>query len=93
MGYLQDVKTLLEMGLVSINDKDAVSSVVASHAFHPLALSADFNLTRQDGRTMLDYAMIGAKNENVHKYGKHDKTIAFLKSCWCLLELTTLVFT
>jgi hypothetical protein len=30
---------------------------------------------------MLDYAMIGMKNDNVRKYGKHDKTIAFLQSC------------
>jgi hypothetical protein len=42
---------------------------------------------------MLDYAMIGIMNENVRKYGKHDKTIAFLQSCLCLSELTALVLT
>jgi hypothetical protein len=42
---------------------------------------------------MLDYAMIGAKNENVRKYGKHDETIAFLQSCSCRPEFTTLVLT
>ena len=36
-GQLERVKTLLEMGLVSIHDKDAVSSLVVAHAFHPLA--------------------------------------------------------
>jgi hypothetical protein len=34
-GYLERVKTLLEMGLVSIDDKDAVSSLAVVHAFHP----------------------------------------------------------
>jgi hypothetical protein len=37
VGQLQRVKTLLEMGLVSIDDKDAVSSLASAHAFHPLA--------------------------------------------------------
>ncbi len=36
-GLLERVKTLLEMGLISINDKDAVSSLALEHAFHPLA--------------------------------------------------------
>jgi hypothetical protein len=92
-GSLERVKTLLEMGLVSIRDKDAVSSLAVPHAFHSLAMSAHFYLTRQDGRTMLDYAVIGAKNENVRKYGKHDETIAFLQSGLYLSELTALVLT
>ncbi len=36
-GDLERVMTLLEMGLVSIDDKDAVSSLALEHAFHPLA--------------------------------------------------------
>jgi hypothetical protein len=34
---LERVKTLLEMGLVSIDDKDAVSSFDVTHAFYSLA--------------------------------------------------------
>jgi hypothetical protein len=95
-GNLENVKTLLEMGLVSIDDKDAVSSIAVTHAFHPLAhpalaMSAHFNLTRQDDRTMLDYAKISKRNRN--NYGNLNATIAFLQSCSCLSEFTVLVLT
>jgi hypothetical protein len=36
-GNLEQVKTLLEMGLISIDDKDAVSLLASAHAFHLLA--------------------------------------------------------
>jgi hypothetical protein len=86
-GRLERVKTLLEMGLVSIDDKDAVSLLAVAHAFYllTLAMPAYFNLTLQDGRTMLDYAMIGKKNKRGFQ-AKHDELIAFLQSCSCLPE-------
>ncbi len=88
---MQNVKTLLEMGLVSIDDKDAVSSLALAHALHPLAMSAHFRLTRQDGRTMLDYAKISKSKGN--NWNQLDETIAFLQSCSCLPEFTALVLT
>ncbi len=42
---------------------------------------------------MLDYAIIGKKNEWVHFNGNHDATIAFLQSCSYLPEFITLVLT
>ncbi len=53
-------------------------------------MSAHFHLTQQDGRTMLDYAIIGAKNEEIRNDGEHDKTIAFLQSCSSELNLAFL---
>ncbi len=40
---------------------------------------------------MLDYAIIGARNEKVGKYGKHDELIAFLQSCSCLPQFIAFV--
>jgi hypothetical protein len=42
---------------------------------------------------MLDYAMIGKKNERTWSGSKHDETIAFLQSCSCLPEFTALFLT
>jgi hypothetical protein len=40
---------------------------------------------------MLDYAMIGLENGRV--WGNDDATIAFLQSCSCMLEFSTLMHT
>jgi hypothetical protein len=87
-GYLLRVKTLLEMGLVSIHDKDGVRSLAISSSCAQTALtvSAHFNLTRQDGRTMLDYAIIAKSKEN--NWNQLDETIAFLQSCSCQSKFT-----
>jgi hypothetical protein len=80
-GHCQDVKTLLEMSLVSIDDMDAVSSFALAHTLHEPALTmpAHFDLARQDGHTMLDYAKIGLRR-CPDDQGNKD-TIAFLESC------------
>jgi hypothetical protein len=91
LGELELVKTLLEMGLVSIDDKDKVSSLAVAHTFHPPAITAHFHITPQDGRTMLDYAKI-AKSKG-RNWNQLDATIAFLQSCSCLPELRALVLT
>ncbi len=36
-GFIDSIKKLLEIGLVSIDEKDAVSSLAVAHAFHSLA--------------------------------------------------------
>ncbi len=79
-GRVKNVKTLLELCLVSIDDKDAVSplAVVCVSSI----MSTMFRLTRQDGRTMLDYAKIGLMRWQ-HDDGNKD-TVAFLQSCSCI---------
>ncbi len=62
-----------------------------SRTFPSLALSANFGLTRQDGRTMLDYAIIGKKDERNPLGSKHDELIAFLQTCSCLPEFIVLI--
>ncbi len=52
-------------------------------------ITAHFHLTRQDGRTMLDYAKI-AKSKG-RTWRDYDTTIAFLQSCSCLPEFTAFV--
>jgi hypothetical protein len=95
IGALEHVKNLLEMGLVSIDDKDAVSACCdADISFARVARThcpAHFNLTRQNGRTMLDYAIISKSNGN--NWNRLDETVVFLQSCSRLSEFNAPVVT
>ncbi len=91
-GDLEAVKTLIAMNMVSIDDQDAVRlegyafivnyfANFSSHLACPwLAFPQYLLFLAQDGRTMLNYAMIGQKNNRGSKDSKYDELKAFLKA-------------
>ena len=99
-GQLERVRTLLDMSMVSIHDRDAVCWLSMVKAFPLLTHLVDFLTcieartsyahsleccSSQDSRTMLHYALISKINSN--EFGNLDATIDFLHSCEDLLDV------